>query len=234
MGMVRDSAKPWNFIFRRVKIYIDLFITGITLGWGPCLSFCTPLVLPYVAATQKGWLSGLKATLVFSFSRIISYMLLSSASVILGQHLVRNFYESERGSIVYIFASVFILLLGAVILIGKYPRPHICRFLTKHIGPQSIKGMIFLGILVGMLPCLPLLGVLTYIAFTSQNVFDGMLSGLIFGIGTLISPLVLLGAFAGEFSSFLSKRPLIYRIFSRLCGLILMYLGIEMAIRILI
>ena len=218
----------------KVKIYVDVFITGITLSWGPCLSFCTPLLLPYIAATQKGWFSGLKATLAFSLARIASYALLSLFSALLGQSLLRTFYESNVRLVIYILASFFILLLGMIILIGKYPRPHICQFLSKQVGSESLKGMVLLGMFVGIMPCMPLLGVLTYIAFTSQNILEGVGLGLIFGLGTLISPLILFGPFASVISSLLFKKPLVYKIFNRICGLILIYLGMGMIIRMVI
>ena len=217
-----------------VKIYIDVFIAGITLGWGPCLYFCAPILLPYIAATQKGWIGGFKATLAFSLSRIVPYIILSLLSATLGQYIVRSFYGSRAGLIIYISAGAFILLLGVIILIGRSPHLHICQSLSKHIGSEGIKGMILLGMVVGILPCMPLLGVLTYIALTSRNLLDGIFLGLSFGAGTLISPLILFGPIAGGASSLLFKKPLVYKIFSRVCGLLLIYLGIGMIIKILV
>ena len=94
--------------------------------------------------------------------------------------------------------------------------------------------MILLGFLIGIMPCMPLLGLLTYITFTSDSLLHGMSLGLTFGVGTLISPLILFGTLAGGVSSTLFKKPLIYKIFTWACGLILLYLGAEMMIRILI
>jgi sulfite exporter TauE/SafE len=215
-----------------VKVYIDVFIMGVALSWGPCLSFCAPILLPYIAATQKGWRSGLKATLAFSISRIVPYVILALISSSLGQYLVRNFLESRARLIIQILAAVFVLLVGVVVLIGRSPRLSACQLLSRHIGQEGIKGMILLGFLVGMLPCMPLLGLLTYIAFTSKSLLEGAFLGLAFGIGTLISPLLLFGPLAGGISSILFKKPLIYKVFNRICGLILMYLGIWMMIRI--
>ena len=217
-----------------MKVYINVFVMGIAMGWGPCLSFCAPVLLPYIAATQKGWLEGLKATLAFSISRIVPYAILGSISAALGQYLVRNFYESKAVLIIQILAAGFILLAGLVILIGKSPHLRICQALSKHIGQEGVKGMILLGLLIGILPCMPLLGLLTYITFTSESFLHGMSLGLTFGVGTLISPLILFGTLAGGVSSALFKKPLIYKIFTRACGLILLYLGVGMMIRIFI
>ncbi len=217
-----------------MKVYIAVFIMGITVGWGPCLAFCAPVLLPYIAATRKGWLEGLKATLAFSISRIVPYAILGSISAALGQYLIRNFYQSRAVLIIQILAAGFILLAGLVIIVGKSPHLRICRALSKHIGQEGVKGMVLLGFLIGMLPCMPLLGLLTYITLISESFLHGMFLGLTFGVGTLISPLILFGPLAAGASSVLFKKPLIYKIFTRACGLVLIYLGAGMIIRIFI
>ena len=215
-----------------MRIYIDLFIMGAALSWGPCFSFCAPLTLPFIAATQKGWREGLKLSLAFSLARIIPYVVLSLISASFGQYLIAKFYEGQAKPIIYIVVGAFISLLGIIILIGKSPYLHLCAPFKKE-GRSGAKEMIVLGLLVGFAPCLPLLGVLAYVALGARNLLQGALLGLTFGVGTLISPLILCGSLAGGLSLILLKKPLVYKIFSRACGLILMYFGIEMIIRVL-
>ena len=93
--------------------------------------------------------------------------------------------------------------------------------------------MALLGLMVGFAPCLPLIGLLTYIAFNARNALDGVFLGLSFGAGTLISPLILFGCLAAGIPILLVKRPLVYKLFIRGCGLVLMYVGIGMIIRAL-
>jgi len=109
-----------------LKIYIDVFIMGVATSWGACLFFCAPILIPYIAATQKGWLAGLKVSLAFSLARIIPYIILSLISATLGQYLIRRFYESRPGLVIYIAAGAFISLLGILIVIGKSERLHLC------------------------------------------------------------------------------------------------------------
>ena len=213
-----------------MKLYVDLFITGVALSWGPCLSFCAPILVPYIAGTQKGWLFGLKASLAFSLARIIPYAVLSSISVILGQFLIASFYQTGKGPLIYLVVGGCIALLGLIVLLGKSPHLKFCAPLQKLSSEGGIKGMILLGIVVGFAPCLPLLGVLGYIAFHGQNLMHGLLLGLTFGLGTLISPLILIGPVASEIPQLLFKKPLVYKIFSRICGLVLLYLGIAMLV----
>jgi sulfite exporter TauE/SafE len=216
-----------------LKIYIDLFITGVALSWGPCLCFCAPILLPYIAGTQKGWAGGLKISLAFSLARIVPYVILSLISATLGQYLITRFYDTQGGMIIHMAAGILIVFLGIVVVIGKSGHLHFCASLKRINSSSSIKEMMLLGMIVGFAPCLPLFGVLAYIAFNAQNFLHGAMLGLTFGLGTVVSPLILIGPLVGEIPALLLKRPLVYKIFSRLCGLILMYLGIEMLARVL-
>ena len=212
-----------------MKIYIDLLIIGVALSWGPCFSFCAPLALPFIAATQKGWREGLKLSLTFSLARIVPYVVLSVISVVFGQYLISNFYQGQAKTIIYIIVGAFISLLGVSILLGKSPYLHFCPP-AKKAERGGVKEMILLGLLVGFAPCLPLLGVLAYIAFHADALLQGALFGLSFGIGTLISPLILCGSLAGGLSRILLKKPLVYKVFNCICGLMLLYFGIGMVI----
>lgn len=213
-----------------MKIYIDVFILGVTLGWGPCLSFCSPILIPYIAGTQKGWWAGLRTSLGFSLARIIPYVILSLISATLGQYLINRLYQTPLGTGAAVAAGVFVLLLGILIVLEK-PQPfHFCPA-GKRIGADGFKEAILLGLLVGFAPCIPLLGLLTYIAFNSVNFLHGASLGLVFGLGTLISPLILLGPLAGQTGSLLLKKPLVYKIFTRICGIVLIYFGTGLLIR---
>jgi len=215
-----------------LKIYLYLFITGLALSWGPCFLFCAPIVFPYIVGTQKGWRGGLRLSLAFSAARIVSYVVLSLISAGFGQYLIRSFYETEKARIIYLATGAFICSLGIMVVLGKSLHLRFCAPF-RNTEPKGIKEMALLGIMVGFAPCLPLFGVLAYIAFQAQNVLHGGLLGLTFGIGTVISPLILLGPLAGAIPAFLAKRPLIGKVLNRICGLILIYLGIEMFMRAL-
>lgn len=210
-----------------------MFIAGLSLGWGPCLYFCAPIIFTYIGATQKHWLGGLKLSLTFSFARIIAYVTLSLISATLGSYLIKRFYQTQAGMISYVIAGSLISFLGIIIIIDKAPLLQLCRPFKKTNLPSGIKEMFLLGLLLGFAPCLPLLGVLAYIAFHSSDPFQGTFLGFIFALGTIISPLILLGPLAGSAANLLVKKELAYKIFIRLCGLTLLYLGIGMIVRVL-
>lgn len=204
-----------------------MFILGVSLGWSGCLSFCGPILLPYIAATRNSWLRGLKVSLAFSLARIVPYVILSLISARLGYGLIRRFYATPARSIIYLVAGAFVALLGILITIGKPPHRKCC-LPGKRPGREGLKEVTWLGILVGLAPCGPLAGLLIYIAFNARNFLQGALLGLAFGVGTLCSPLVLGGPAAAAAAGLLEKRPLVDKIFSRVCGVILVYWGAGM------
>lgn len=79
--------------------------------------------------------------------------------------------------------------------------------------------MVLLGLVVGVSPCLPLLGVLTEIMFIADKFYQGWLLGLAFGLGTLISPLLVLGTLA-------PLVPLKTQRLNFICGLLLIAAGL--------
>ena len=90
---------------------------------------------------------------------------------------------------------------------------------------------ITLGLIIGFLPCAPLLAVLSYIGLISFNWRQSVFYSLVFGIGTLISPLILLVLGAGAISKILLNKPKIYHIFRFICGLIIILFGLQLILR---
>jgi sulfite exporter TauE/SafE len=55
---------------------IKLVIAGFVMGWGPCLTYTAPLLLPYIGATTTTWQDGLKVGVVFSIGRLLALAIL--------------------------------------------------------------------------------------------------------------------------------------------------------------
>ena len=216
-----------------MKLYLDLFVTGVAISWGACFLFCAPAVFPFIIGTQKNWFGGLKVALTFSVARILPYVILSVASAGIGQYLVSRFYQTQSSLFIHIATGSFVFILGIIVLLGKTGHVHFCSGLIKKMGSEKgIWPMIALGLLVGFAPCAPLFAVLTYIAFNAQNLIHGALLGLVFGIGTLISPLVLIAPLMGNITELMQKKPWMQIVISRLSGVMLLYLGVNMLIRV--
>lgn len=216
-----------------MKVSTDIFIMGIILGWGPCLSFCAPIIFPYIMATQSRWLKGLKSVIVFSLSRIISYIILALIATAFGQLVISKFYESKMGENIYLIIGLFILSIGIILLLGKSPNLKFCQILHKYTTSGSLKSLIIFGLLIGFSPCIPLLGILAYITLVSKNILYGGFLGLCFGLGTLLSPLIPLGILSGGLPKLLFRREKFLDIFNRICGIFLIYLGFQLVIKVL-
>ncbi|MFA5177156.1 MAG: sulfite exporter TauE/SafE family protein [Candidatus Omnitrophota bacterium] len=210
-----------------IKTAISSFILGLSFGWGPCLASCGPLLLAYVAGTQKNVFKGLVAYVIFSLSRVSVYLVLGALFFSLGRLIF------ERLSFFYgpilITAGVFVVLLGALMSLGKSISLAPCKFLHRNIVEKDSKSLVILGLVIGILPCAPLVTILTYAGLTSQNAWENLLYILAFSLGTCLSPLLIFVALAGLLPAFLKNTENNYvKLFNIICGLIIMFMGLQL------
>ena len=207
---------------------IELFSIGITMAFGPCLFFCTPIVLSYIAGTQESGRKGFQSVLIFSLSRAIIYVLLGSLAGFLGKILTATL--DKYTLTIYIIGGTFISLSGILILMGKNPNLHLCQILRKYTTENNIRSSIILGIIIGLLPCTPLLGILVYISLISKGLWQGALLGFSFGVGTIISPLIILGILVSALPKIIIKSPKVLEIFKKACGFLLFLFGVQLLV----
>jgi sulfite exporter TauE/SafE len=198
-----------------LKTIAGLFILGVSFGAGPCLASCGPLVISYIAATRKNTLQGLLVYSLFSLARISVYIALALLLYFLGQVALARFM-SVFSKAVFIAGGIFIILVGIFLGLGKKIKYDRGSILT-------------LGLVTGLLPCAPLLTVLLYAALIAKSWLASVFYALAFGIGTFLSPLIILVFLAGWLPSFLPKDKELYRrIFNLICGLITILLGLQL------
>jgi sulfite exporter TauE/SafE len=89
--------------------------------------------------------------------------------------------------------------------------------------------MFIVGMLVALSPCLPLIGILLEIALLSKGLFSGVIYSLFFGIGTMLSPLLLLGAVIPLVGGRIDAKR--FKIFTCLCGIMLVLVGLYLIFR---
>ena len=211
-----------------------LFLTGLALGASQCTLTCGPVLGLYVAGTTDGWRDSLKATLTFSLSRLLCYLLLGFIAGLSSMFITDILNGHDFSFYVWILTGSFISLLGALIILGKEPHLKLCRLLNRHTVDDSMKSMAMLGFIVGITPCPPLLGVLTYIALTAKGPLLGTFYSLCFGIGSaVITPIVIIGILASVIPAAVFKTPKVYQFFRRMCGLLLLFYGIRLMVQVL-
>jgi sulfite exporter TauE/SafE len=206
--------------------FIAIMIQGFLVGAGPCVFICAPILLPYIAGTQRSWRAGLKAAFIFGLTRLVIYTFMGGFVSYIGYYMFKLFFHRSWGMFLWILAGVFIITLGILMILGKGIRNPLCKKMQQQTVDNSTKSMIVLGIVIGFSPCLPLIAVLTEIMFLAKNLFQGLLFGFAFGIGTLISPLLLLGALAPVIPAKLFRSERAGKIFNALCGILLVGIGI--------
>lgn len=217
-----------------LKICLSLFITGIILGAGPCLASCGPVLISYIAGTKSSPLGGLWSWFVFSITRVLVYIFLGVIAGFAGAGLFRRFYWEMPGYIIWFTGGVFISFLGILIFSGRESRLKICRLLNQSLIQKDTKSLITLGVIVGIFPCVPLVGVLSYITMVSTHFSQGLLMSAAFGAGTFISPLVFFGMLAGaipKLKVLQDEKNLL--IFQKICGAIIFLLGVHIIIKTL-
>ncbi|MDD5686704.1 MAG: sulfite exporter TauE/SafE family protein [Elusimicrobia bacterium] len=202
-------------------VIFELFVAGIGLGFGPCFLFCAPIISSYIFANGFNQKEGLRVTVIFSLGRIIAYSILGLVSVYFINTL------GIQGNIFKRVAGILILLILPVYNLGK-DNFKFCNILSRISDSKTNISVFAVGLLVGLSPCAPLIGILTYIVCKSKNIFYGSFYGFVFGIGTFFSPLIFLGLFAGLLNKVLVKSQKISLIFKIIANVILVYLGIKL------
>lgn len=199
------------------------FVQGLAVGSGPCFLSCAPLVLPFLAGTKGDWGAGLRAVLIFGLARVVIYTLLSGVVGYIGAYLFQLFYSQSWSNVVWSIAALFIIISGTLMLGGRRFNNPFCAYLQRETLDNKAGSLVMLGVIVALAPCLPLLAVLTEIMFLAEKFYQGWLYGLAFGLGTLISPLLLLGVIV-------PKLPVRPSVLNAVCGFLLIAAGLYLLV----
>jgi len=205
---------------------LKLLVAGIGMGWGPCLALTGPILLPYIAATKKGWGEGLKASVAFSLGRLAALAILGGVATVAFASINRLF-PPYRSGYLYLAMAVFIVLMGVLVILGKGRRP-LHRTLRRYIVESGSASTFFLGFLIGITPCATLVAILTYITCVAKNVLHGMLYALSFGVGTVV-PLMILGPLVSFLPERILRSSKLLRGFRVTCGAILILFGLQLS-----
>lgn len=203
---------------------LKLFALGITVSFGPCIAHCSSVILPYIATTTQNWKDGLRAILTFSLARLFIYGALGLLAGLAGRVIIEQLLEFEPQ--IMVAGGVLITSLGLYIFLRKNKTPRCQTAACEH--RAGIRGSAFLGLFAGILPCLPLLGVLTFTALYARDMWQGAFYGSAFGAGKFFSPLIVLGILAGSAPTLLSRHSRAFNYFTKLCGIVLVVIGISL------
>ncbi|NRT75235.1 sulfite exporter TauE/SafE family protein [Clostridium beijerinckii] len=164
--------------------YGIIFIFGLLSSFH-CIIMCGGFTISQVLGSKVENKKKFNGYLLYNASRIISYTIVGGLAGGIGS--VLGFTEILKG-IVPIIGGIFIIItainqLGFLKFLRKFNWNPSLKIIRK-IGVGRNYGPIFLGLISGIMPCVPLQTVELY-ALGSKSIIVGSFSMFLFGIGTL-------------------------------------------------
>jgi sulfite exporter TauE/SafE len=215
MSLIPDIASP----------YVAALVGGFVYGVVACTPTCLPYIAGYVAGINAGFRRGVTATLTFNLGRITAYAIIGAAVGAFKFVLDVSLTTTLQSFMSIAFSAVTVAI--GVLLLVRYKEPTCnCTGESKTIERQSFTsridfGAYSLGFSRGLILCAPMLTLVGYaVAYASP--IDSILLATLFGVGTALSPIILLGGATGWL---LNKAPLFRKWISRLGAVSLIVLG---------
>lgn len=161
---------------------------------------------------------------MFSLGRVTAYLVIIFFALLFGQASLRRLI-SQSSSTVYVVLGSFLLITGIAVVYGKNMGYPWCRLLGNKLFTKGGLGAVVLGLFTGLLPCLPFLGVLAYLLAVAGSFWQGMVLGVAFCAGTVVSPLLFIAMGAAFIPGILNNQDRALRVFRRVCGILLCSIG---------
>lgn len=225
---------PGNMPIQFTTACFTALLLGITSGISQCSVFCAPFISTHIMGSKEGAVEGLRSFVVFSAGRIFMCAMLGLGAGYMGAAFTGMGGNFKYGSIIY---SAMLILIGLLMLM----RPVcLCKksedknrwsaFLSRRFIFNPTTHLFVMGTALAVIPCPPMGAMLLYSLKMSSIISGGIIMAL-FGIGTTVSPLIIICVLAGWFSGKLKTEAPQYRMmFQRISGLILILLGAFSAI----
>ncbi len=218
MSLIPDISNP----------YLGAFTGGLLYGFAVCTASCLPILTSYIAGIGAGFTQGIKVSVIFNSGRVLAYALIGGLMGVFSG-VFRMFISDSEISPFQIYSSfafgVVTIIIGATIL-WKARKPCDCNqhasLVPLKVGKYGFDaGAFSLGLTRGLIICPPLIALLIYsIPFTNPLGTVGI--AVLFGLGTTLSPILLLGGVTGWL---LNKAPLFRRWITIAGSAILIALG---------
>ncbi len=212
--------------------YLGAFAGGLLYGLVVCTASCLPIVTSYIAGVGAGFGRGVKITMFFNSGRVLAYALIGGL-IGLFSGLFRLFVSDAAISPFQIYSSVafgIVTIIIGVSIFLKSRKPCDCNIQNAKDMAATHKtgrfgfdlGAFSLGLSRGLIVCPPLIALLIYsLPFASPLGSVGI--AVLFGLGTTLSPILLLGGVTGWL---LNKAPLFRKYIAIAGGTVLIVLGL--------
>lgn len=158
----------------------SLFFLGVIYGLTICSISCLPYLSTYLMSTGKGFRDGVNASFVFISGKLLIYSLLGGAAAYIGSKLVIKDFLHLKYTI------------GGILIVVGLLLPFISKggCTKKHQLTGKRLSLFALGVSSSLIPC-PSLVSMSLLAANKGSVFIGASYGFVFGLGLMVSPLVI-------------------------------------------
>ena len=215
--------------------YLASFALGLLYGLIFCASACLPYVTGYIAGIGAGFRKGVIVTSIYNSGRVTAYALIGGLTGLFKLFVSNTFLFSYQKYALFAFGIVTIII-GISILRKNRSSSCVCNVENgKHLGLKKITERFdirafSMGLSRGLVVCPPLTAILLY-SITSSAPIDSFILATLFGLGTALSPFLLLGGVTGWL---LNKAPLFSRWIAKIGAGILILLGLNMLLNAVI
>ncbi|MCD8084129.1 MAG: sulfite exporter TauE/SafE family protein [Clostridiales bacterium] len=195
-----------------LSLILPALAMAVTVGLG-CGTCCSPIVSTflstYVISHSSGVKKGVLSFVSFFMGKVVSVSLLCTISAI-----VSNSFISDNGYIgsfhLRLFSQIAMSGIGVILIVQwfselkKQKACGGCQACEKPVEKSGTAPMLAAGFTYGMTPCAPLLLMIGY-CFTLPVPLAGV-TGIAFGLSTMISPALLLAMVTGALSAKMRKE----------------------------
>ncbi|PVX23356.1 MAG: hypothetical protein CW691_10820 [Candidatus Bathyarchaeum sp.] len=205
--------------------YLASLVLGLLYGLTFCASACLPYIVSYIAGIGAGFKKGVIVTTIYNSGRIVAYAIIGTAVGLISVVISEEAFIPYQQYSPFVFATVTILI-GANILLKKSGNCSCTNQTPDRFGISKLTTRFdirafSMGLTRGLVLCPPLVGLLLYAVTLSQ--VNCTLVAVLFGLGTALSPLLILGGATGWL---LNKAPLFSKWLSRIGGIALVAMGL--------
>jgi len=214
--------------------YLASLVLGLLYGLTFCASACLPYIISYIAGIGAGFKKGIVVTTIYNAGRIVAYAIIGTIVGLLSATISEDFFSAYQQYSAIAFSAI-IVFIGATILIKKQKTPCVCkeqkpdRFGIIKLTNRFDLRAFLMGFTRGFILCPPLVALLVYAATFGQ--INSTIMAVLFGLGTAISPLLILGGATGWL---LNKAPMFTKWLSKIGGIALIVMGLSVLISSLI
>jgi sulfite exporter TauE/SafE len=215
--------------------YLASFALGLLYGSTFCTSACLPYVTSYIAGIGAGFRKGVIVTSIYNSGRVTAYALIGGLTGIFKLFVGDAFFSPYQKYALFAF-GIITIIIGISILRKNRSSPCVCNVEdSKHLGLEKLTKRFdicafLMGLTRGLVVCPPLIALILY-SITSSAPIDSFILPILFGLGTSLSPFLLLG---GAIGWLLNKAPLFSRWISKIGAGILILLGLNMLLNAMI